>query len=156
MTNLNTETDNYRANENNYEKFITGKNNLKPKSFINNYNNLAKNIDKNNLENSKNFKKKTISMMESLDFNSVNMDQTSIGPTININNNTMNISLKDSLNFKRNEKVSFDKFKSIKQINSKINPYLIMLSFLNTKDIYQIFLTIVFIINYILLLNFEI
>ena len=141
LTNLNTETDNYRANENNYEKFITGKNNLKPKSFINNYNNLAKNIDKNNLENSKNFKKKTISMMESLDFNSVNMDQTSMGPTININNNTMNISLKDSLNFKRNEKVSFDKFKSIKQINSKINPYLIMLSFLNTKDIYQIFLT---------------
>jgi hypothetical protein len=141
LTNLNTETDNYILNENNYEKFLTGKNNMKPKSLINNFNNLSENINKNNLENSKNFKKKTISMMESLDFNSVNMDQASFGQTININNNIINATIKDSFQFKKNIKISFDKFLSIKQINSKINPYLIMLSFLNTKDIYQIFLT---------------
>ena len=141
LTNLNTETDNYILNENNYEKFLTGKNNMKPKSLINNFNNLSENINKNNLENSKNFKKKTISMMESLDFNSVNMDQASFGQTININNNIINATIKDSFQFKKNLKISFDKFFSIKQINSKINPYLIMLSFLNTKDIYQIFLT---------------
>ena len=141
LTNLNTETDNYILNENNYEKFLTGKNNMKPKSLINNFNNLSENINKNNLENSKNFKKKAISMMESLDFNSVNMDQASFGQTININNNIINATIKDSFQFKKNIKISFDKFLSIKQINSKINPYLIMLSFLNTKDIYQIFLT---------------
>ena len=141
LTNLNTETDNYILNENNYEKFLTGKNNMKPKSLINNFNNLSENINKNNLENSKNFKKKTISMMESLDFNSVNMDQASFGQKININNNIINATIKDSFQFKKNIKISFDKFLSIKQINSKINPYLIMLSFLNTKDIYQIFLT---------------
>jgi hypothetical protein len=139
LTNLNTETDNNVLDENTYNKFIKGKNNLNPKGFTNNDNHLAKIIDKNNLENSKNFKKKTINMLESFDFNSVNMEQASVGQTININNNSMNVSLKDSFYFKKKEKINFDKFMSIKQINNKINPYLILLSFLNTKDIFQIF-----------------
>jgi len=139
LTNLNTETDNNVLDENTYNKFIKGKNNLNPKGFTNNDNHLAKIIDKNNLENSKNFKKKTINMLESFDFNSVNMEQASVGQTININNNSMNVSLKDSFYFKKKEKINFDKFMSIKQINNKINPYLILLSFLNTKDIFQMF-----------------
>ena len=139
MTNLNTETDNNIMDENKYNKFLKGKNNLNSKGANDNDNHLAKIIDKNNLENSKNFKKKTINMLESFDFNSVNMDQASLGQTININNNTINISLKDSFYFKKNEKINFANFMSIKQINNKINPYLIMLSFLNTKDIFQIF-----------------
>ena len=139
LTNLNTETDNNVLDENTYNKFIKGKNNLNPKGFTNNDNHLAKIIDKKNLENSKNFKKKTINMLESFDFNSVNMEQASVGQTININNNSMNVSLKDSFYFKKKEKINFDKFISIKQINNKINPYLILLSFLNTKDIFQIF-----------------
>ena len=139
MTNLNTETDNNIMDENKYNKFLKGKNNLNSKGANDNDNHLAKIIDKNNLENSKNFKKKTINMLESFDFNSVNMDQASVGQTININNNTINISLKDSFYFKKNEKINFANFMSIKQINNKINPYLIMLSFLNTKDIFQIF-----------------
>ena len=143
LTNLNTETDQYLMDENNYEKFISGRKNLNinRKNIINDENHLSQINDKNNLENSKNFKKKTINMMESFDFNSVNMDQSSIGQTININNNTINISMKDSFCFQRNIKINFDKFMSVKQINYKLNPYLRMLSFLNTKDIFQIFQT---------------
>ena len=143
LTNLNTETDQNCIYENNYDKFIKGKSNLNLNSrkFTNNENQLSKIVNKNNLENSKNIKKKSINMMESFDFNSVNIDQSSVGQTININNITGNISINDSFIFRRNEKVNFDKFMSVKQINSKINPYLIILSFLNTKDIFHVFQT---------------
>ena len=99
------------------------------KSFKNNNNNI--------LENSKNFKKQTINMMESFDINSFNMDQASIRHQIPINNS---ISLKDSICFKK-IKISLEKFISINQISLKKSPYLIMLSFLNSKDIFQIFQT---------------
>ena len=136
LSNLNTETDKFLFDEK------EGTNNIMPINIINNENHLSKRTDKNNLENSKTFKKKNINVLESFDFNSVNMDQTSNGPTIPINNTTtINVSVKDSTIFHKIEKISFDKFLSIKQINLKINPYIIILSFLNTKDIFQIFQT---------------
>ena len=138
MTNLNTETDKYFPDEKT-EKKIVNSNDV----FINK-NNLIKNNNQNNninnLENSKNFKKKAVNVLESFDFNSVNMDQISLGQTIPVNNNTINTTSKDTI-IHKNEKISFDKFKSINQISLKLNPYLRILSFLNFKDAFQLFQT---------------
>ena len=138
MTNLNTETDKYFPDEK------TEKINLNSNDVFINKNNLIKNNIQNNninnLENSKNFKKKSVNVLESFDFNSVNMDQSSLGQTIPINNNTINTTLKDTINHK-NEKISLDKFKSINLISLKLNPYLKILSFLNFKDAFQLFQT---------------
>jgi hypothetical protein len=68
------------------------------------------------------------------------MDQSSLGQTIPVNNNTINTTLKDTINHK-NEKISLDKFKSINLISLKLNPYLKILSFLNFKDAFQLFQT---------------
>ena len=138
MTNLNTETDKYFPDEK------TEKINLNSNDVFINKNNLIKNNIQNNninnLENSKNFKKKSVNVLESFDFNSVNMDQSSLGQTIPVNNNTINTTLKDTINHK-NEKISLDKFKSINLISLKLNPYLKILSFLNFKDAFQLFQT---------------
>ena len=138
MTNLNTETDKYFPDEK------TEKINLNSNDVFINKNNLIKNNIQNNninnLENSKNFKKKSVNVLESFDFNSVNMDQSSLGQTITVNNNTINTTLKDTINHK-NEKISLDKFKSINLISLKLNPYLKILSFLNFKDAFQLFQT---------------
>ena len=138
MTNLNTETDKYFPDEK------TEKINLNSNDVFINKNNLIKNNIQNNninnLENSKNFKKKSVNVLESFDFNSVNMDQSSLGQTIPVNNNTINTTLKDTINHK-NEKISLDKFKSINIISLKLNPYLRILSFLNFKDAFQLFQT---------------
>jgi len=138
MTNLNTETDKYFPDEK------TEKINLNSNDVFINKNNLIKNNIQNNninnLENSKNFKKKSVNFLESFDFNSVNMDQSSLGQTIPVNNNTINTTLKDTINHK-NEKISLDKFKSINLISLKLNPYLKILSFLNFKDAFQLFQT---------------
>ena len=138
MTNLNTETDKYFPDEK------TEKINLNSNDVFINKNNLIKNNiqnnNVNNLENSKNFKKKSVNVLESFDFNSVNMDQSSLGQTIPVNNNTINTTLKDTINHK-NEKISLDKFKSINLISLKLNPYLKILSFLNFKDAFQLFQT---------------
>ena len=81
MTHLNTETDQYYPNEN------SQRNNLNLVNALNSKNKLSQinNKNKNNLENSKNFKKKAVNVLESFDFNSVNMDQSSMGPTIPVN-----------------------------------------------------------------------
>ena len=138
MTNLNTETDKYFPDEK------TEKINLNSNDVFINKNNLIKNNIQNNninnLENSKNFKKKSVNVLESFDFNSVNMDQSSLGQTIPVNNNTINTTLKDTINHK-NEKISLDKFKSINLISLKLNPYLKILSFLSFKDAFQLFQT---------------
>ena len=138
MVNLNTETDKYFPDEK------TEKINLNSNDVFINKNNLIKNNIQNNninnLENSKNFKKKSVNVLESFDFNSVNMDQSSLGQTIPVNNNTINTTLKDTINHK-NEKISLDKFKSINLISLKLNPYLKILSFLNFKDAFQLFQT---------------
>jgi len=141
MTNLNTETDKYFPDEKTEKKNlnlfdIINKNNMIKNNIINN----NKNNNINNLENSKNFKKKSVNVLESFDFNSVNMDQSSLGQTIPVNNNTINTTLKDTINHK-NEKISLDKFKSINIISLKLNPYLRILSFLNFKDAFQLFQT---------------
>ena len=127
LTNLNTEVDQVLEDEQ------SGRKNVNESNIIKKDNHLSKIVDKNNLENSKNFKKKTISMLESFEFNSVNMDQSSIGPTIQVNNNTLT-----TINI---QKISFDKFLSINQTSLKKSPYLIMLSYMNTKDIFQLFQT---------------
>ena len=127
LTNLNTEVDHVLEDEQ------SGRKNVNESNIIKKDNHLSKIVDKNNLENSKNFKKKTISMLESFEFNSVNMDQSSIGPTIQVNNNTLT-----TINI---QKISFDKFLSINQTSLKKSPYLIMLSYMNTKDIFQLFQT---------------
>ena len=138
MTNVNTETDKY------FPDSKTEKRYLNPANIYNNKNNLInlnnKNENLNNLENSKNFKKKSINVLESFDFNSVNMDQSSMGATIPVNSNTINTTLKDTIN-NRNEKISFNKFLSINLISLKINPYLKILSYLNFKDAFQLFQT---------------
>ena len=136
LSNLNTETEKFSVDENIYENIFTGNKNLNP-NIINSDKKSFKNNNNNILENSKNFKKQTINMMESFDINSFNMDQASIRHQIPINNS---ISLKDSICFKK-IKISLDKFISINQISLKKSPYLIMLSFLNSKDIFQIFQT---------------
>ena len=127
LTNLNTEVDQVLEDEQ------SGRKNVNESNIIKKDNHLSKIVDKNNLEDSKNFKKKTISMLESFEFNSVNMDQSSIGPTIQVNNNTLT-----TINI---QKISFDKFLSINQTSLKKSPYLIMLSYMNTKDIFQLFQT---------------
>jgi hypothetical protein len=127
LTNLNTEVDQVLEDEQ------SGRKNVNESNIIKKDNHLSKIVDKNNLENSKNFKKKTISMLESFEFNSVNMDQSSIGPTIQVNNNTLT-----TINI---QKISFEKFLSINQTSLKKSPYLIMLSYMNTKDIFQLFQT---------------
>ena len=127
LTNLNTEVDQVLEDEQ------SGRKNVNESNIIKKDNHLSKIVDKNNLENSKNFKKKTISMLESFEFNSVNMDQSFIGPTIQVNNNTLT-----TINI---QKISFDKFLSINQTSLKKSPYLIMLSYMNTKDIFQLFQT---------------
>ena len=127
LTNLNTEVDQVLEDEQ------SGRKNVNESNIIKKDNHLSKIVVKNNLENSKNFKKKTISMLESFEFNSVNMDQSSIGPTIQVNNNTLT-----TINI---QKISFDKFLSINQTSLKKSPYLIMLSYMNTKDIFQLFQT---------------
>jgi hypothetical protein len=127
LTNLNTEVDHVLEDEQ------SGRKNVNESNIIKKDNHLSKIVVKNNLENSKNFKKKTISMLESFEFNSVNMDQSSIGPTIQVNNNTLT-----TINI---QKISFDKFLSINQTSLKKSPYLIMLSYMNTKDIFQLFQT---------------
>ena len=136
MTHLNTETDQYYPNEN------SQRNNLNLVNALNSKNKLSQinNKNKNNLENSKNFKKKAVNVLESFDFNSVNMDQSSMGPTIPVNNNTINTTMKDTINNK-NIKISFDKFMSINRINLKLNPYIKILSYLNIKDAFQLFET---------------
>ena len=101
-----------------------------------------RNVMNNNLENSNLIYKNNINMnMDSFDFNSINMDQPSFGHQIFINNNNINnntISIKDQ-NIFHNVKLSLDKFTSISKISLKLNPYIIILSYLNTKDIFQIF-----------------
>ena len=98
----------------------------------------------NNIENSNVFYKNNANMnMDSFDFNSINMDQPSFGHQIFINNDNINnnsISIRDQNIFlDKNIKLSFDKFISLNKISLKLNPYIIILSYLNTKDIYQIF-----------------
>ena len=71
------------------------------------------------------------------------MDQPSFGHQIFVNNNNINnntISVKDQ-NIFFNVKLSLEKFTTINKISLKLNPYIIILSYLNTKDIFQIFQT---------------
>ena len=138
MTNVNTETDKYFPDSKTEKRYLNPANIYNNKNNLINLNNKNKNL--NNLENSKNFKKKSINVLESFDFNSVNMDQSSMGATIPVNNNTINTTMKDTINYK-NEKISFNKFLSINLISLKINPYLKILSYLNFKDAFQIFQT---------------
>ena len=138
MTNVNTETDKYFPDSKTEKRYLNPANIYNNKNNLINLNNKNKNL--NNLENSKNFKKKSINVLESFDFNSVNMDQSSMGATIPVNSNTINTTLKDTINSK-NEKISFNKFLSINLISLKINPYLKILSYLNFKDAFQIFQT---------------
>jgi hypothetical protein len=83
--------------------------------------------------------------MDSFDFNSINMDQPSFGHQIFINNNNLNnntLSIKDQMIFpEKSVKLSFDKLMSINQVTLKLNPFIILISYLNTKDIFQIFQT---------------
>ena len=138
MTNVNTETDKYFPDSKTEKRYLNPANIYNNKNNLINLNNKNKNL--NNLENSKNFKKKSINVLESFDFNSVNMDQSSMGATIPVNSNTINTTLKDTINSK-NEKISFNKFLSINLISLKINPYLKILSYLNFKDAFQLFQT---------------
>ena len=138
MTNVNTETDKYFPDSKTEKRYLNPANIYNNKNNLINLNNKNKNL--NNLENSKNFKKKSINVLESFDFNSVNMDQSSMGATIPVNNNTINTTMKDTINYK-NEKISFNKFLSINLISLKINPYLKILSYLNFKDAFQLFQT---------------
>ena len=138
MTNVNTETDKYFPDSKTEKRYLNPANIYNNKNNLINLNNKNKNL--NNLENSKNFKKKSINVLESFDFNSVNMDQSSMGATIPVNSNTINTTLKDTIN-NRNEKISFNKFLSINLISLKINPYLKILSYLNFKDAFQLFQT---------------
>ena len=123
--------------------FISGINNLNLNS-INTESKGYPNNKSNNLENSNVFYKNNINMnMDSFDFNSINMDQPSFGHQIFINNNNINtntFSIKDQNIFiEKNIKLSFDKFTSLNKVSLKLNPYIVILSYLNTKDIYQIF-----------------
>ena len=145
---------NINYNSINIEKMGTF-DNRKHNNFIlgvNNTNLNAINIDNkgyhnninNNLENSNLFHKNNINMnMDSFDFNSINMDQPSFGHQIFVSNNNINnntISVKDQ-NIFFNVKLSLEKFTTINNISLKLNPYIIILSYLNTKDIFQIFQT---------------
>ena len=118
--------------------------NINNLNTINTDNKGYNNIINNNSENSNLFHKNNINMnMDSFDFNSINMDQPSFGHQIFVNNNNINnntISVKDQ-NIFFNVKLSLEKFTTINKISLKLNPYIIILSYLNTKDIFQIFQT---------------
>ena len=109
---------------------------------INNINNI--NSINNNIENSNIFNKNNINMnIDSLDLNSINMDPPSFGHQILVNNNNINnntISVAD-YNFisERNAKLSMNKLTEISEKKSNNNPYTIILSYLNSKDTFQIF-----------------
>jgi hypothetical protein len=123
---------------NNYHNYLSGVNNLN----LNSINNESR--DNNYLSSSKNFHKNNMNMnLDSFDFNSINMDQPSLGHSLFVNNNIINnnmITLKDQNNFtNRNIKLSFDKLLSVNNVTLKLNPYIIILSYLNTKDLFQIF-----------------
>lgn len=125
-----------------YNNFLSGVNNLNLNS-INTESRGNNNINSiNNVDNSNIFYKNNMNM-DSFDFNSINIDQPSLGHQLFINNNNINnntLSIRDQNKFvNKNIKLSFDKFMSINKISLKLNPYIIMLSYLNTKDIFQIF-----------------
>ena len=126
-----------------HNNFILGVN-INNLNTINTDNKGYHNNINNNLENSNLFHKNNINMnMDSFDFNSINMDQPSFGHQIFVNNNNINnntISVKDQ-NIFFNVKLSLEKFTTINNISLKLNPYIIILSYLNTKDIFQIFQT---------------
>ncbi len=126
---------------NNFNNFFSGVNNTNLNSIN------AENKGNSNMNSSSNFYKNNMNMnMETYDFNSINMDQQSIGQTLLINNNIINhntISVKEQ-NIRntfvdKNVNLSFDKFLSLNNVSLKLNPYIIILSYLNTKDIFQIF-----------------
>ena len=126
------------------KNFFLGLNNINANSINTdsrgNQNNM--NNNNNNLDNSNVFYKNNLNMnMDSFDFNSINMDQPSFGHQIFVNNNNINnntISIKDQ-NIFYNIKLSLEKFASINKASLKLNPYIQILSYLNTKDIFQIF-----------------
>ena len=126
-----------------HNNFLLGLNNINNLNSINTNNKLNLN-NNSNLDNSNDFYKNNVNMnMDSIDFNSINMDQPSFGHQIFINNNNINnntLSVKDH-NIFYNVKLSLDKFMSINKESLKLNPYIIILSYLNTKDIFQIFQT---------------
>ena len=122
-----------------HNNFLLGLNNINSININN-----KGNANNAHLDTSNDFYKNNVNMnMDSIDFNSINMDQPSFGHQIFVNNNNINnntLSVKDQ-NIFYNVKLSLDKFMTINKISLKLNPYIIILSYLNTKDIFQIFQT---------------
>ena len=140
----------YSFDNRHYNNFLSGVNNINLNSINTESkgypSNRMNNININNLDNSNVFYKNNMNMnMDSFDFNSINMDQPSFGHQLFVNNNNINnntISIKDQIIFPdKNVKLSLDKLISINQISLKLNPFIIILSYMNTKDIFQIFQT---------------
>jgi hypothetical protein len=129
-----------------YNNFLSGVNNINLNSINTESKGNINNILNNNIntDNSNVFYKNNMNM-DSFDFNSINMDQPSFGHQIFINNNNLNnntLSIKDQMIFpEKSVKLSFDKLMSINQVTLKLNPFIILISYLNTKDIFQIFQT---------------
>ena len=127
-----------------YNNFLSGVNNINLNSINTESKGNINNIINNNIntDNSNVFYKNNMNM-DSFDFNSINMDQPSFGHQIFINNNNLNnntLSIKDQMIFpEKSVKLSFDKLTSINQVTLKLNPFIILISYLNTKDIFQIF-----------------
>ena len=118
------------------EKINTMLNNKITSDVTNNLltSNFGENIDDDNIQ-------KNDINMDSFDFNNLSMDQPLLNHQIQVSDNNIcnSLLLKTQRNREKQIKLSYEKFLSLNKNDQKFNPAIIILSFLNTNDTFQIF-----------------
>ena len=116
------------------EKTSTMFDNKKTSNIVNSL--LNSNFGENNYDDDKNNDN-----IDSFDFNNLSMDQPLLNHQIQVSDNNIcnSLLLKTQRNREKQIKLSLEKFLTINQNDQKYSPAIIILSFLNTNDTFEIF-----------------